>query len=187
MKPQRKLRNIFTNIKSKVTHEKAGHIYKINCLDCNANYIGETSRSSGHHQTKSQRTKEHIYDYNSTLKKRNEQLKELEYQKIEAAKTRTKVAELGELKKKHREEDEITTYKTALVTHAIKKQHKFDFDHVKTLHGENNAPRRKALESPYICKQGNSACNFKIDTQFINTQTKQVIHACIQTYEDTAN
>lgn len=179
MKPQRKLRKIFTNTKDKIIQEKSGHIYKINCLDCNASYIGETSRSKGNQQKKGQRTKEHIYDYNSALRKRNDQLnaRKLEYQKLEKTKTRTKALELEELKKQHSEEDETSTYKTALTTHAIKKQHKFDFDNVKALHQENFAPKRKALESLYICKEGYKACNFKIDTQFINTQTKQMIHS----------
>lgn len=47
MKPQRKLRTIFTNTKSKIKQENLGHIYKIKCLDCDKSYIGETSRSSG--------------------------------------------------------------------------------------------------------------------------------------------
>lgn len=159
--------------------EKSGHIYQINCSNCDSRYIGETSRSYGNTQIKGPRTKEHIYDYNCALKKRNEQMNErkLEYQKLERYRTRTKMIELEELKKKHVEEDENTTYKTALVTHAIKQQHKFDYDNIKILHKETITQKRKALESLYIYKQGALACNFKTDTQFINSQTKQIIQS----------
>lgn len=179
MKPQRKLRMIFTNTKSRISKEKCGHIYQICCSDCNSTYIGETSRNFGNQQTKSKRTKEHIYDYNSAVRKRSDQLRtrNLEYKRLEDARTRTKMLELEELKKKHKEEDETSTYKTALITHAIQQQHQFDFDNVKVLHKEDNTYRRKALESLYICKEGYWACNFKTDTQFINTQTKQIVHS----------
>jgi hypothetical protein len=111
MKPQRKLQSIFTNTKTKIKKEKIGHIYKINCLDCKKVYIGETSRSFGNKSTKSQRTKEHIYDYNAALRKRNEILsnRQEELNKLERNKTRSKQDQINTILKKHIEEDKLTT------------------------------------------------------------------------------
>lgn len=173
MEPQRKLRKMFTNTKTKFKQNRIGHIYKINCLDCNNSYVGETGRSKG------PRIKEHMNDYRKELKQRNDELRqrEIKYKELEDKRTRDKMNELEQLKKHHEEEDLNKTYKTALVAHSIKKNHTFDFDNTKILHQENLAPKRKALESMYITQDIFNTCNFKSDTQYMHLNTKQLIHA----------
>jgi len=48
MRPQHKNSSLFANLKSKIPqYEKSGVVYKINCADCNAVYIGETIQKFG--------------------------------------------------------------------------------------------------------------------------------------------
>lgn len=182
MKPVRQSRSIFTNTKSKV-ERKVGHVYKINCEgnsseNCMKSYIGETKRGQINVQ-KSIRTKEHEYDMKKALELRNNILKEREkqYKKILRTKTRKSDDELNELKTKHATEDDTTTYKTALVEHAVKKGHTFDFENVQNIFRVDDHVTRKSFESMAISMEGYRACNFKSDTQYLNTFTKQIIHS----------
>ena len=101
----------------------------------------------------------------------------MSYEELEKKKTRAKLAELDELKKKHQQDDNDEIYKTACLSHAIKSDHKFDYIGSKILHNENNLRRRLALESVYIQNERTNACNFKVDTQFLSYNTKQIINA----------
>lgn len=85
--------------------------------------------------------------------------------------------ELIELKQKHFAEDEGTIYKTALVEHAVKNNHIFDFDGVRILFHVDNQKTRKSFESLAITMEGYNSCNFKTDTQYLNIFTKQLIHS----------
>ena len=55
-KPTRKLRNELCHLKDKrPTHDKPGVVYKLNCLDCDAKYIGETGRQVSDRMTEHKR------------------------------------------------------------------------------------------------------------------------------------
>lgn len=129
--------------------------------------------------TKGERIKEHIRDHKKAVETRIEKLQERDkqYKKLETTRTRYRELKLNELKQKHQNEDENTTYSTALLSHAMKKNHEFDFDKTKKLMFENDRQKRKAYESMYIVREGYYACNFKTDTQFVNLNNKQIIHA----------
>ena len=46
MKPQRTLKQVLVHPKDKAEDgEKAGVVYKINCAECEASYIGQTGRN----------------------------------------------------------------------------------------------------------------------------------------------
>ena len=86
--------------------------------------------------------------------------------------------QLEELKLQHAEEDSDRHWKTALINHAMKNNHKFDFNKFKPIHFEKDNRKRKKLESLYIYSKHHLACNFKQDTLDLNVQSKQIINAC---------
>lgn len=188
LKPMSQLSSlVFTNTKSKITRENIGKVYKINCMGnpyknepCEASYIGETKRGPKIEDSKTNiRIKEHTRDLTKALEARKTEIlkRNEEYRKYEVTRTRTNTNLLNKLQDEHKKMDEEATYTTALVSHAIQKGHCFDMQKVETLAYADHGTLRKKLESMYIVFHGHKACNFKTDTQFLNINTKQLIHA----------
>ena len=92
-------------------------------------------------------------------------------------KTRNRANQLEEIKAKHADEDQNKNWKTAILDHAIKNNHQFDFENMTPSHYEENHRKRKNLESLYIYAKHNDACNFKQDTMYLNVTSKQVINS----------
>lgn len=85
--------------------------------------------------------------------------------------------DLNNLKKEHDEEDLNQRFKTACVDHAMKNEHLFNYGQTEILHKENHLRKRLALESMYIYNERGHACNYRIDTENLNTHTRQIINA----------
>ena len=95
----RKARRYFTNTKSKIRKKKEGHVYKINCSDCEKSYIGQSGRSCSdfYHGIVGELTKEHLCDYKKAKEERNIILEERQkqYDELNNAKTRFKMNDLN--------------------------------------------------------------------------------------------
>lgn len=177
------MRSIFSNTKSKIRSKREGHIYKIECSDpnCEKTYIGQSSRTGCdiNNGIIGERVKEHMRDFKKAKLERNIILAEREEEiaAINNSRTRSKTKDLNDLIEKHQKDDEEYRYKTACVDHALKEGHRFGYQQTAILHKENNFRKRLALESIYIFNEGQNACNFKVDTQYLNQHTKQIVNA----------
>lgn len=189
LKPLAKIDTLFTNTKSKFDREHVGKVYKINCTGnpykneiCDATYIGETKRGpkfDKFNPNTNIRIKEHASDLSKALEARGTEIRKRkkEYERYEVFQTRSNTNRLNELKAEHKKIDEEATYKTALVAHAVNRNHMFDFKGAELEAYADNNVLRKKMESMYIVLQGHKACNFKTDTQYLNVNSKQLIYA----------
>jgi len=186
VKPLNILKNkIFTKTKDKIKLPKKGFIYQIPCggnkqknEDCNIVYVGETGRSHDNPYTGKlgDRKKEHIYDF----KKAKEQMSKINDERTilySSLRTRNKSKQLEDLKLEHSEEDMDRHWKTALLDHAMKSDHEFNYNQMNPVHFESDRKRRLMLESLYIYNNHQNACNFKQDTMNMNVQAKQIVNA----------
>lgn len=179
MRPVRKLDHLFTKTKTKVKQKRKGFCYKIKCKgtegsDCNKCYIGETGREDGTPENLPPRIKEHLSTYKSALRERNKTLadRQISYDRL---KTRSKQQQLSQLKAEHHLIDQEKKYNNAALDHAMKCGHEFDYKNFEIIHYSDHYKKRKALETMYIHTHKNSAVNYKIDTQYMHTNTKQIL------------
>lgn len=179
LQPTNKLVNLFTKTKSKVKQTKKGFCYKIKCngsegSTCDKCYIGETGREDGSSEKLPPRIKEHISSYKSAIREREKILtdRQFEYNRL---KTRSKQQQLQQLKTEHQLIDEDKRYNNAAIDHALKSGHIFDYKDFEIIHYSDHYRKRKALESMYIHQHHGHTINFKVDTQYMFSDTKRVI------------
>lgn len=65
--------------------------------------------------------------------------------------------------------------------------YKLDFDNVTKVFNVNDQRQRKTFESMSTIMEGYKACNYKTDTQFLNTNTKQIIHVRVHNKKEKKN
>ncbi len=140
---------------------------------CDRVYVGETGRNI------ETRIKEHKRDLEKELDEReriNQDLLVKYGLQNTVARTRHQRQQLNELENERLSLEMDKTYKTAALQHEMKEGHSFDFENFEILKKEKYWGRRKAMESLFIQLEGPRAVNFKCDTQYINTQTKQILN-----------
>lgn len=183
MKPVKKLQRLFTKTKTKVRQTRNGFCYRIKCKGiendnqhntCPKTYIGETGRADGDKDHLPPRIKEHRSSFKTAQKQQQniEADRNIIYSRY---RTRSKQHQLQSLMTEHSCIDQEKRYNNAALDHAMHNKHHFDYDNFEIVHYSNQYRRRKALESMYIYMEGDNSINYKIDTTYMHSNTKQLL------------
>lgn len=179
MRPPRKLQHLFTKTKTKVKQKRKGFCYMLQCKGsngstCDKRYIGETGREDGTLDDLPPRIKEHRSSYKraKTEKVKTQEDRQIMYDRL---RTRSKQQQLQKLQSEHHTIDQERNYNNAALDHAMKTGHEFEYERFRILHYSEHYRKRKALEAMYIHTHRRHSINYKVDTQYMNSNTKQVL------------
>lgn len=169
-KPFKKLQSVFSNLKSSFKKPTKGCVYKFDCKDCDATYIGETERNI------ETRISEHRNDIKRERENKIRAQMQRDFPGVESFKTRAQTNAIEAINRHIQAQATIHPKGTAALQHQLTKNHTMDHDGFCILEKERFKPKLQILEAMYTQFHRPTAINFKVDTSNLNPTTKRIIH-----------